>query len=308
MRVVFLGSPEFAVPSLHALSEHPEVSISLVVTQPDRPAGRGRKLTPAAVKTAAVSHGLPVFQPESLRAAEALDVLDRAAPDLLVVVAYGELLNRRALHLAPYGALNVHPSLLPKYRGAAPIQAAILNGDAVTGISIMQMERRLDAGPVVLQQPVEIEPDESAGELSARLAVVAATLLPRTCLEWAAGKLIATPQDDEQATYTREWTRADARVDWRAPAEDVVRLVRAANPWPVAWTSYRKSAVRVWDVRAMATDGDAQPGLADLQGARVTVGCGAGAVELVRVQPAGKAVMDASSWWNGLRVSRAQFE
>lgn len=308
MRIVFLGSPDFAVPSLRALAGRCEISIPLVVTQPDRPAGRGRKRTPPAVKVAAEELGLPVFQPESLRDTAALDVVEASAPDLLVVVAYGELLNRRALHAAPHGALNVHPSLLPKHRGAAPIPAAILNGDTVTGVSIMRIVRRLDAGPVVAQRELEIAPHETTGELSTRLAQAAADLLPAACIDWIAGTLTATPQLDESATYTREWTRADARIDWGAAAVEIERLVRAANPWPVAWTRWNGDDFRIWSA-AVATETTMEsPGTVARRNRAIVVASMRGALDIQRVQPAGKQVMDALDWWNGLHRADVRFE
>jgi methionyl-tRNA formyltransferase len=248
-----------------------------------------------------------VFQPQSLREPAALSVVEAPGPDLLVVVAYGELLNRRALHAAPHGALNVHPSLLPRYRGASPIPAAILNGDDVTGVTVMQLVRRLDAGPVLAQQAVDIRPEETAGDLSERLAHTAAALLPQVCLDWVAEKLLPTPQDDAQATYTREWSRADARIDWQSAADEIVRLVRAANPWPVAWTQLAGNDVRIWSAGVVADARELQAGGVGSYGARVFAGSGAGAVELRRVQPAGKPVMDALSWWNGLRTQQVRF-
>lgn len=265
-------------------------------------------MTPPPVKRSAEALGLAVYQPESLRAEEALDVVEGHAPDLLVVVAYGELLNRRALGIAQHGALNVHPSLLPKFRGAVPIPAAILHGDEVTGVSIMRMVRRLDAGPVLAQEVIDILPEETAGELSARLAAVAADILPETGIEWSLGQLAAVPQDEARASYTREWAKADARITWNLPAEEIVRLVRAANPWPVAWTLFNDADLRIWSAAVSAERPLGQPGAVRASGATVVVSTAAGAVELRSVQPPGKPVMDAPNWWNGLRTPDVTFE
>lgn len=225
-----------------------------------------------------------------------------------MVVAYGELLNRRALHAAPHGALNVHPSLLPKYRGAAPISAAILNGDIVTGVSIMQMVRRLDAGPVVAQRELEILPQATTGELSARLAHVAANLLPTACVDWVAGSLSATPQDDASATYTREWSRADARIDWNASAVEIERLVRAANPWPMAWTRWNGDDFRIWSASVDSEPTMESPGTVARRNQAIVIAGARGALALHRIQPAGKQIMDALDWWNGLHRADVRFE
>ena len=301
---MFLGSPAFAVPSLQAIAADAGISIELVVTQPDRPAGRGRRLTSPPIADAARDIGLSVFQPESLRSDEALDVIEALKPDELVVVAYGELLNRRALRIAPHGALNVHPSLLPKYRGAAPIPAAILNGDEETGVSIMRLVRRLDAGPIVAQERVHIQPRATAGELGTQLATLAASLLPETCLAWAEGRITEQPQEDDLATYTREWSRADAQLDWHRSAVELDRLVRAANPWPMAWTQLGEGTLRVVYSEPSEIELRAEPGTARRHGHQIVVSCGDGVLELVRVQPPGKPAMDAQSWWNGLRTDQ----
>src|SRR5690606_29227459 len=247
---VFLGSPAFAVPSLRALALDARFTIPLVVTQPDRPAGRGRRPRPPAVKDAAIELGLPVFQPETLRDPAAVERLAAAVPDVLVVVAYGEILRQSVLDLAPLGCLNVHPSLLPRYRGSSPVQAAILNGDTETGISIIKLVRRMDAGPIVAQRRVPLDGTETAGTLSERLAKLAAEMLPDVVAAWVAGELEAEPQDDAAAPYTRELTTADARIDWGKDAAEIERLVRAMQPWPKAWSILegRRLAVLACDI------------------------------------------------------------
>jgi methionyl-tRNA formyltransferase len=301
LRVVFLGSPAFAVPSLVSLADDDNIEIALVVTQPDRPAGRGRSLTPPAVKVAAIERNLPIFQPASLRDDDALHVLREAAPDLLIVVAYGELLRRNVLELTPHGCLNVHPSLLPRYRGAAPIPAAILNGDVTTGVSIMKLVRKLDAGPIVVQVEETIQPDDTTGSLGERLAGIAAALLPGVARRYVAGELEPQPQDDALATHTREWTTDDARIDWSQPAHQIERLVRAANPWPIAWTTDDTTRLRVIQASLSGIDLDSPPGTATVRDGSVVVATGAGALRLVTVQPAGKRAMPAVEWWRGTR-------
>jgi methionyl-tRNA formyltransferase len=313
LRVVFLGSPSFAVPSLISLAHHEKIEIRLVVTQPDRPAGRGRTLAAPPVKHEALRLGLPVYQPESLRADADVQPVRDACPDVIVVVSYGELLRRNVLQLAPYGCLNVHPSALPKYRGAAPIQAAILNGDPSTAVSIIKLVRRLDAGPVIGRTPVDIMPEDTTGTLSARLADIAATMLPGVALAWVAGELTETPQDDGNATYTREWTTADARIDWRQPAIQIERLIRAANPWPIAWTVLGAERVRIL-AASVVPDPETRPGTPHEPG--TIMGCAAdvivlaadGALQLETVQPAGKRSMPAPDWLRGVRREQPRFE
>lgn len=251
--------------------------------------------------------GLTVYQPETLRDETDAAPLREAAPDLLVVVAYGEILRRHVLELAPHGALNVHPSLLPRYRGAAPVRAAILHGDKVTGVSIIKLIRKLDAGPIVAQREVEILPGENAQELEERLAAVAAEMLPETCLAWAAGELEAQEQDEAQASLTVEWSRDDALIDWFADAPYIERLVRAAQPWPVAWTWLFGEPFRI-HAASVGPEVDMPVGAVRRVGRQVLVSCGQGTLALERVQPAGKQVMPALNWWNGVQADQVQFD
>jgi methionyl-tRNA formyltransferase len=303
LRVVFLGSPAFAVPSLIQLAEHDNIDVRLVVTQPDRPAGRGRSLTPPRVKTTALELGLPVHQPETLRDDSAVEPLRDAAPDLLVVVAYGELLRRNVLELTPHGCLNVHPSLLPRYRGSSPIPAAILNGDSTTGVSVMRLVRKLDAGPIVAQVEEPVRPDDTSGSLSERLAKRAARILPDIALRYVAGELPAIPQDESLVTVTREWTTADAQIDWSQSAQQIERLVRAANPWPVGWTTDGATRLRVLAASLGETvpQPDPPPGTVTMENGAVIVATSDGALQLEVVQPAGKRAMPAGDWWRGTR-------
>lgn len=301
LRAVFLGSPEFAVPSLDALVSDPEIDVPLVVTQPDRPSGRGKKVTPPPVKQPAQRHDIELYQPESLRDAAAVEVLRKAEPDLLVVVAYGEILRKSVLELAPHGALNVHPSLLPKYRGAAPIPATILNGDTRTGVSIIKLVRRMDAGPILAQREIDVEPEETSKTLSEKLAGLAAEFLPVVCKAWASGELEAREQDESRASYTREWSRADAEIDWSRPVDEIERLVRAAQPWPVAWTMYGDKPFRVHEASIKEGRTRAEPGTVNFLDGKVLVAAGDGGVlVLERVQPAGSRAMSGVDWWNGL--------
>ena len=307
MRVVFLGSPAFAVPSLIGLAQHDKIEVTLVVTQPDRPAGRGRSVTPPPVKSAAIQLGMPVYQPETLRDDDAVRQLSETTPDLLIVVAYGELLRRNVLEIAPNGCLNVHPSLLPRYRGASPIPAAILNGDPTTGVSVMKLVRKLDAGPIVAQVGTDVRPDDTTGSLSERLAALAARQLPDVSLRYVAGDLPPVPQDDALATYTREWSTDDASIEWSQSALHIERLVRAANPWPVAWTTDGATRLRILaaNVSVDSTGDGLVPGTVSIRDGSVVVATADGSLRLDQVQPAGKRQMTAVDWWRGTRRSTA---
>jgi methionyl-tRNA formyltransferase len=302
---VFLGSPEFAVPCLEALASTDDIDIALVVTQPDRRAGRGRDLRPPAVKVAAERCGLPVYQPDSLRSDEAYRELSAISPNVMIVVSYGEILQRRILELPKWGCLNVHPSLLPKYRGAVPIPATILNGDRSSGLSIIKLVRQMDAGPVLFQTSFELDGTETSGSLSERLSQLAARHLPDVVRDWTANRIEAVEQDHSSATYTRELRKSDAQIDWRWSAEYVERFVRAMDPWPRAWTiaGGQRLSINSAAVNHNATaSSDLPPGTVVLDGEAVVV-TGNGAVTLGEVQPAGKKQMAATDWLRGTRSS-----
>jgi methionyl-tRNA formyltransferase len=303
LNVVFLGSPQFAVPSFEALVDASDIDVALVVTQPDRRAGRGRKLNPPAVKVAAEFHGIPVHQPESLHDEAQVEPIRGANPDVIVVVSYGEILRKSVLELPPLGCINVHPSLLPAYRGSIPIQAAILNGDNDTGVSFMKLVRRLDAGPVLHQVRTPLSAQETTGDLSERLSHLAADYLPETLRRWAKGEIKLEYQNDAQATYTRELTKADAQIDWAWPAPYIERFVRAMYPWPKAWTTVEGQRLVITSI--LLDDSSASiadsPGLVRVDSDHAMVATGNGKVRLHRVQPAGKREMSASDWVRGLQ-------
>jgi methionyl-tRNA formyltransferase len=247
MRLVFAGTPDFSVPALDALAAAGH-EIVAVFTQPDRPAGRGRVLTPTAIATRAAALGLPAHKPAKLDAC-ALAELECLAPDALVVVAYGLILPAEALSAPRHGAFNIHASLLPRWRGAAPIQRAILAGDAATGVTIMRMDAGLDTGPMLLQERVAIAPDMTAGELHDALAPVGARLMVEALGALAAGALHETPQPADGVTYAKKITKDEARLDWSRPATELARCVRAYNPAPGAWTELAGERVRVLRAR-----------------------------------------------------------
>jgi methionyl-tRNA formyltransferase len=297
-RVVFMGSPDFAVPTLQVL--HQAHNLAGVVTQPDRPAGRGRRLVEPPVKRLAVELNLPVIQPERLRQPEAMAALRQWAPDVIVVAAFGQILRQEALTLAPHGCVNVHASLLPRHRGAAPVAAAILAGDSETGVTIMKMEIGLDTGPVLSQRAEAIRPDDTTGSLTERLAQVGADLLAATLPAYLAGQLSPLPQDDASATYARQLRKEDGLLDWTLPASDLERRVRAFQPWPGAYTYWQGQPLKV--VRAHADPGGMAPAghVVEASG-EVGVGAGAGLLVLDEVQPGGRKAMRTIDFARGAR-------
>ncbi len=286
-RVLFAGTPEFARASLAALVES-GVRPLAVLTQPDRPAGRGRKLTASPVKAYALEQGIDVLQPQTLRDKEVQAELAAFDADALIVAAYGLILPQAVLDIPRHGCLNVHASILPRWRGAAPIQAAIKNGDPATGISLMQMEAGLDTGPVFATAEIAIGAEETAGELHDRLAQLGGELLADKLGDILDGALDAEPQDDANSSYAGKISRDDARIDWQAPAADIDRQVRAFNPVPGAWTEVSDEAVKIWQARVVAdTAGDPGEVLsADHDG--VLVACGEGGLLVETLQRPGK--------------------
>lgn len=292
MRIVFAGTPEFAVPTLRALlaGAHPVVA---VYTQPDRPAGRGRRLRASPVKEVALAHDIPVEQPLTLKTPEAQTALAAYRPDLLVVVAYGLILPQAVLDLPTRGCVNVHASLLPRWRGAAPIQRAILAGDRETGVTLMRMEAGLDTGPMLAKAACPIGPSDTAADLHDRLAAMGGDLLAASLEALFAGTLREERQDDALATYAAKLDKAEAELDWRRPAAELLRRVNAFNPWPVAQTGLRDQVLRVWRAERIAGSGD--PGNI-LRAGRdgVDVACGEDCLRLLEVQlPGGRRIAAA---------------
>lgn len=296
MRLVFAGTPEFAERALSALI-HAGHQIVLVLAQPDRPAGRGMRLGTCPVKRRAQEAGIEVYQPATLRDAEAQARIRAAAADAMVVAAYGLLLPAEVLEATPRGAINIHASLLPRWRGAAPIHRAILAGDSRTGITIMQMDQGLDTGPMLMQREVSILPSDDAGNLHDRLAVLGAEMIVATLANPA---LQATAQPSEGATYARKITRDDALLDWARSADELERVVRAMRPGPGAQGVVGGETLKVW--RADRIDGEGKPGdVLDAQGNGITVACGKGALRLLEVQRAGGRRLDVEEYLRGAR-------
>jgi methionyl-tRNA formyltransferase len=306
LRVVFAGTPEFAVPAFEAcLASGAEVVAAY--TQPDRPAGRGRKLAASPVKQAALAAGVTVEQPDTLRDKGARARLASLAPDLLVVVAYGLILPKSVLALPRLGCWNVHASLLPRWRGAAPIQRAILAGDAETGVQLMQMEAGLDTGPVLLERRTPIAPDETGGSLHDRLAALGAELLAEGLARVQRGEaLAAKPQSGDGVTYAHKIDKAEARLDWNDSALALERKVRAFDPWPVAEAVVDGERLRIWSAIAEAGGIDGVPGEV-VAGDRdsLAVATGAGVLRILELQRDGGRRMPVRDWLNARRERRA---
>jgi methionyl-tRNA formyltransferase len=283
--LVFMGSPEFAMPTLGILSKN--YRLVGVVTQPDRPSGRGRVLTPPPVKTLADQLGLPVIQPNRLREPEFMEQLRIWSPDLIVVAAFGQILRPDVLELPPQGCINVHASLLPRWRGAAPIQAAIRHGDQEAGVTIMKMDSGVDTGPMLAQRAIPIQPDDTAGRLAEKLSTLGAELLP------------PRPQPEAGASYAPMLKKEDARLDFSIPAEGLARYVRAYNPSPGAYFEWAGEMLKVH--RAHATEGESQPGRRQIHQKLPAVGTSHGLLVLDEVQPPGKKPMPGKAFLSGAR-------
>lgn len=297
MRLVFAGTPDFAVPSLRALCEAGHAPCT-VYTQPDRPAGRGRHVQVSAVKREAVERGLPVRQPHTLRDPDVQSALCDLGADLMVVAAYGLILPRPVLEAPRLGCINVHASLLPRWRGAAPIARAIEAGDSLTGVTLMQMEEGLDTGPMLAQRETRIRPEDNAASLHDRLSVMGAELLLAWLPDIAAGRIVPEPQDPALVTYAAKLERVEAEIDWTRPASSICCKVRAFNPWPVAHSYHDGVRIRVLSADQVA--GEAAPGRvmgADAGG--ITVACGDGALRIRRLQRDGGRPLEAGDFLNG---------
>jgi methionyl-tRNA formyltransferase len=290
LKILFAGTPVFAAVALAALLEH-KYSVTAVYTQPDRPAGRGRKLQPSPVKQLALGHGIAVEQPESFkRDPAAIDKLASYAPDVMIVAAYGLLLPQRVLDIPRHGCLNIHASLLPRWRGAAPIQRALLAGDTETGVTIMQMNAGLDTGDMLLTRTLPIDNHCTAGELHDQLARLGALALLQTLTEMVENKLQPQPQDPALATYARKLEKHEAWIDWSQPASHIDRQIRAFNPWPVAQTQIDDKVVRLRKAQVLAVSDDSPPGsIVQVTNDAIDVACGAGQLRLLDGQlPGGK--------------------
>lgn len=298
-----MGSDGFSMPILRSLLDGghtlPDpVLVMAVVTQPDRPSGRGRRLVASPVGDLAKERGVAVMQPVRLRHADSVRAIQDLSPDLVIVASYGQILPRAVLEIPRLGAVNLHPSLLPKYRGPSPVASAILQGEVETGVTLMEMAVKMDAGPLIGMQSTVIDPEETGGELTDRLAVESGKLLMRLLPSWLQGTLRATPQDDAMATYSPLLSKEDGQLNWNLPAADLVRRVRAFNPWPMTFTWWGDRQVRI--LVAHAISGKGEPGICDVSGeGNLVVGTGRGLLVVDVLQLAGRKSMSAPEMMRG---------
>ncbi|MFB4322804.1 methionyl-tRNA formyltransferase [Priestia sp. BR_2] len=307
MNIVFMGTPAFAVPSLEMLIAE-GYTIAAVVTQPDRPQGRKKVLTPTPVKEAALRHGIPVLQPQRLRNPEAVAELAEYKPDLIVTAAYGQILPKSVLDMPALGCLNVHGSLLPAYRGGAPIQRSIINGESVTGITLMYMAEGLDTGDMIARTEVPIEDDDTAGTMFEKLSQAGAELLRRELPRLVKGRVEAEPQDDLKATYAPNLTRDDEKIDWSRTSREIYDQIRGLVPYSGGFTLWNGEVFKVWAAAkpdsAQKPSGDAQPGtVLELHETGIVVKTGDGTLTLLTVQPSGKKAMDAAQFVRGTSLT-----
>lgn len=299
MNLVFMGTSAFAVPSLEQLlaSHH---SVLAIVTQPDRPQGRGRQMAYSPVKQVALAHGLPILQPRRASDAQLLTALKSLAPQIIVVAAYGQLLRPTLLAIPPFGCINVHASLLPKYRGAAPVNWALMRGERITGVTIMFIDATLDTGPILLQSEIVIDSTDDANTLQTRLALCGAETLVRALHDAESGTLTAIPQDHAQATYAPKLRKEDGLIVWDQRAIDLANLIRGVTPWPGAVTTHHCKPLRVWRATPLETSLASMPGRVTTIDARgAWVGTGEGTLVLVEVQPASGRRMAAAAYARG---------
>jgi len=296
-RVVFMGSPQFSVMILRKLTEH--YNVVGVVTQPDRPAGRGKVLASPPIKRLAQELGIDTIQPNRLREPDATARLESWQPDLILVAAFGQILRQNVLDMPKFGCINVHASLLPRWRGVSPIPAALLNGDKVTGITIMKMDAGVDTGPILSQKQIEILPDDTAGSLSERLSRLGAELLIEILPEYLSGSIQPKPQDSDLATYAGMLKKEDGRIDFSLTSEELARRVRAFNPWPGAFTIINGDIFKIH--RAHAVEGTSEPGNRGVIDHLPAIGTSDGWLVLDEVQPAGKKIMTGDIFLRGFR-------
>jgi methionyl-tRNA formyltransferase len=298
IRTVFMGTPDFALPTLEGLVEA-GVQLIAVYTQPDRPSGRGKKLTPPPVKELACRLGIPVFQPVRLRDPSVIEKLRDLSPDLIVVVAYGQILPKSVLEIPRYGCINVHASLLPRYRGAAPINKAIVDGEQVTGVTTMRMDVGLDTGDMLVKRATEIGPEETAGELHNRLALLGREAMEETLQRLRAGKLTAEPQDDSFSCYAPMLKKEDGRIDWGLNAQTIHNLVRGMSPWPGAFTFLQGEMLKLGDTSVENGAGGPPGTVLEAGSQEVRIACGQGVLRVRELQLPGKKRLAAADFLRG---------
>lgn len=303
VRVIFMGTPEFAVPCLEKLVLD-QYQVVAVYTQPDKTAGRGRSPTSSPVKKAAASRTLPVVQPVNFREAEAVAQLEGFHPDVIVVAAFGQILPQSVLDIPTYGCINIHPSLLPKFRGASPVAAAIMAGSEFSGVSIMLLDKGLDTGPVLARAQISVSGQDTTGSLTAKLSRIAAPLLLEVLPGWLKGELTPRPQDEAEATYAGVFSKQDGEIDWQLPAVEIWRRVRAFNPWPGSYTGWRGKQIRIIEAVPLPGEGTIEAGQVvalDKEGAAWGVSTGEGLLGILGIQLEGKRVMSGAEFLRGQR-------
>ena len=303
MRVIFMGSPEFAVPPLGHLILS-QYHIVAVYTQPDKPAGRGRSQVPTPVKRAAITWKLPVMQPASLKEPEVVAQLADFHPDVIVVAAFGQILPQSVLDLPRYGCINIHPSLLPRFRGASPVASAILAGDEFTGVSLMLLDKGVDTGPILDRAQISISAKDTTGSLTAKLSLLAARLLPEVLSRWARGELTPQPQNEDEVVYSAPISKEESEIDWHLPAADIWRRVRAFQPWPGCHTRWRGKQFKIIEAVPLPGEGTFEAGqVVATEGAKADcgVGSGEGVLGVSKVQLEGRRAMTAAEFLRGQR-------
>jgi len=302
MRIVFCGTPEFALPTLQRLLAGPDFSVETVITQPDRPRGRGQEVSPSPVKNAALDAGIHVFQPEKIKSDSAFDFFKRLAPDAVVIIAYGQIVPARLLEIPRLGWINLHASLLPKYRGAAPVNWAIVNGESHTGLTTMRIDAGMDTGPTLLRWETEILPDETAPKLAQRLAAAGPAIMIETLRKYDRGEITPVPQDNTPATLAPMLKRENGRIDWWRPAQQIFNRIRGLDPWPGAFTTFRGYVCHIWG-RPEPAPHAAAPGILATREGEILVSCGEGtSLRLEFIQLEGKKRIAARKWANGARL------
>ncbi len=303
MRIVFMGTPDFAVPCLRVLLAQKH-DIAAVVTQPDRAKGRGNKLAPPPVKMLAEEAGIPVYQPEKIKTREFTEILRGLKPDVMIVVAFGQILSQEILAIPPLGCINVHASLLPKYRGAAPINWCIINGEAVTGVTTMYMDKGLDTGDMIIKNETAIGENETAGELHDRLMELGASVLSETMVILTEGKVPRIPQDDAEATYAPIMTKALGRIDWSKDAEEIRNLIRGTYPWPGAFSTYAGKVFKIMSAEACGSGVKHEKwgSIAKVERDNIVVSCGTGSLKIKELQFENEKRMSVEAYLRGHEI------
>jgi methionyl-tRNA formyltransferase len=308
MRILFCGTPHFAVPTFIHLLAQPDIEIAAVITQPDRPRGRGGQISPSPIKAAAIAASIPVHQPDKIRSPEARELLAKLAPDCIAIIAYGQIIPASLLSIPKLGWINLHASLLPKYRGAAPINWAIANGETQSGLTTMRIDAGMDTGEILLQEEIDIAPEETAPELSASMAEAGAPLMLDTLRRIAAGNLAPRPQNDAEATYAPLLKKEDGRIDWNRPAQEIYNRMRGFDPWPGAYTVFRGQTCHLWaEPFSLPTFTSSPPGTIVREDTQVLIACGhTTLLRLLSVKLEGRKQISAVEFANGARLTQRE--